>query len=689
MKKINKLTLLATAMATLLGTSMVTSAAEKTHDIIIDDFFDIGGMSSVALSPNGKKALWLENRWDKELDKSQRDLWLLDTESGNSKRLTFTNESESSPQWSPDGQHIYFLGKVKQEAAKAPYNGKTQIFRIAVTGGDMQPMTKEVEGVSGFQLSHDGKSVYFLATKTVKDKDDWASMRADHSAPKYGHGERKTNPLYQLDLQHFKQQLLIDDDKVVWEFEVNEDGSKIARITTDDNELVRLEGWSDVEIFDTKTKTNNTLADTQWRDQAPSPYGWLLGLNWQENNNQLAFRIDFDGHPGKLFIANAKATEAPSLEVTRSGDVTLNSGDIKWRPNSDEICYRGADHARVKLFCTEIDGDEQGDTRTVINGDMVIGSYSFSQNGKRVAFSHNGLDHFADMFIADANRSRAKAERLSNINPQVESWKLPQISIVSWKAPDGSVVEGILDLPADYKKSDGPLPLVVQIHGGPTSATPYALQHRSYGRSTFTAKGWALLSPNYRGSTGYGDKFLTDLVGKEHDIEVNDIIAGVDHLISDGIVDGDKMAVMGWSNGGYLTNALISTTERFKAASSGAGVFDQRLQWMLEDTPGHVVNFMEGLPWEKPEAYTQGSSLSHVDKIKTPTLIHIGENDQRVPAGHAQGLYRALKHYLNVPVELIVYPGEGHGLSKYQHRKAKMEWDQKWFEHYVLDKPFK
>ncbi|MGS0730494.1 S9 family peptidase, partial [Shewanella sp. 0m-11] len=183
--------------------------------------------------------------------------------------------------------------------------------------------------------------------------------------------------------------------KVVWEFKVSQDGSKIARITTTDNELVFLEGWSDVEIFDTTTQQNSVLADTQWRDNAPSPYGWLLGLAWQDNNTELAFRIDFDGHPGQLFIADAKATDKPSLEISRPDDVTLNSSDLTWRPNSDEICYRGADHGRVKLFCTEIDDGEQGDTRSVIPGDMVIGSYSFSQNGKSVAFSHNGLDHFS------------------------------------------------------------------------------------------------------------------------------------------------------------------------------------------------------------------------------------------------------------------------------------------------------
>lgn len=398
----------------------------------------------------------------------------------------------------------------------------------------------------------------------------------------------------------------------------------------------------------------------------------------------MAFRIDFDGHPGRLFVANIN--DQSQIELKRPKQVTLTSNDIQWRPNSDEICYRAADMGRVNLFCSEVKNGLQGDTRSLIAGDNVIGSYSFGKDGRRVLFSHNGLDHFYDLFTASADRQQTNKIRLTSINPQVDTWLLPQISIVKWSAPDGTLLEGILELPPKYDKSQGPLPLVVQIHGGPTAATPYALQHRSYGRSTFAANGWALFSPNYRGSTGYGDKFLTDLVGHEHDIEVQDIMSGVDYLIEQGIVDGDKMAVMGWSNGGYLTNALITHSDRFKAASSGAGVFDQRLQWILEDTPGHVINFMQGLPWEQVEAYNKGSSLTQANKIKTPTLIHIGEGDERVPLGHAQGLYRTLYHYLNVPVELVVYPDEGHGLSQYDHRQTKMDWDQKWFEHYVLGK---
>jgi dipeptidyl aminopeptidase/acylaminoacyl peptidase len=207
-----------------------------------------------------------------------------------------------------------------------------------------------------------------------------------------------------------------------------------------------------------------------------------------------------------------------------------------------------------------------------------------------------------------------------------------------------------------------------------------------YGRTLLPAKGYAVFCPNYRGSTGYGDKFLEQLIGRENDIEVADILSGVDALVERGIADPDKLGVSGWSNGGYLTNCLIARTQRFKAASSGAGVFDFALQWGIEDTPGHVINFATGQPWEKPEEYQRGSPLFAADKITTPTLIHVGAGDERVPAAHSRMLYRTLRFYRNVPTELVIYPGEGHGLTKYNHRKAKMEWDLAWYEKYILGK---
>jgi dipeptidyl aminopeptidase/acylaminoacyl peptidase len=143
---------------------------------------------------------------------------------------------------------------------------------------------------------------------------------------------------------------------------------------------------------------------------------------------------------------------------------------------------------------------------------------------------------------------------------------------------------------------------------------------------------------------------------------------------------------MGWSNGGLLTNCVITTTTRFKAASSGAGTVDQLLQWGLEDTPGHVINYMQGLPWEATEAYIRGSAIYKLGGVTTPTLIHVGSKDPRVPPENCYTLYRGLKDYVGVPTELVVYPGGGHGLTVRSHRKAKMEWDLAWFEKYILGK---
>ncbi len=200
------------------------------------------------------------------------------------------------------------------------------------------------------------------------------------------------------------------------------------------------------------------------------------------------------------------------------------------------------------------------------------------------------------------------------------------------------------------------------------------------------AKGYALFSPNYRGSTGYGEQFTRELIGRENDIEVEDILKGVDALVERGIADPDRLGVMGWSNGGYLTNCLITHTDRFKAASSGAGIADMLLQWASEDTPGHVINYMQGLAWEVPDAYRKASPVFGFGRIRTPTLVHVGGADERCPPVHSRALHRALYRYLNVPVELVVYPGEGHGLTTYQNRKAKMEWDLAWFDRHLLGK---
>jgi dipeptidyl aminopeptidase/acylaminoacyl peptidase len=173
-----------------------------------------------------------------------------------------------------------------------------------------------------------------------------------------------------------------------------------------------------------------------------------------------------------------------------------------------------------------------------------------------------------------------------------------------------------------------------------------------------------------------------DLIGKENDLDVNDILAGVDHLVAEGIADPERLAVSGWSNGGYLTNCILTKTNRFKAAISGAGIVDAVMEFGSNDEPAYTIVFKKGFPWDNPAGYHKASSTYQLDKIKTPTLIHVGANDERCPPGHSRMLYRALKEYNRVPTELVVYPGEAHGIMKYRNRRAKLDWDLAWLQRY-------
>jgi dipeptidyl aminopeptidase/acylaminoacyl peptidase len=275
-----------------------------------------------------------------------------------------------------------------------------------------------------------------------------------------------------------------------------------------------------------------------------------------------------------------------------------------------------------------------------------------------------------------------KLKQLTDLNPHIKDWSLPKVTVFQWKGRDGTPVEGILELPADYKEGDK-LPLIVSIHGGPTAMSRYNLIYGLNGTSLFASHGYAVLLPNYRGSTGYGDKFILDLVGKANDIDADDILRGVDALVEKGIVDKDRMGVCGWSNGGFLTNCIITKPDRFKAASSGAGIADWTLEWGSNDEPGYATIFFGGPPWKATEQFRRSSPIFDFGKVKTPTLIHCGENDPRCPKGNSLMIHRALKDHCKVPTELVIYPGEGHGLNGYGSRKAKLAWDLAWFEKYV------
>jgi dipeptidyl aminopeptidase/acylaminoacyl peptidase len=668
----------------LAGTAHSQTPA-RNHDITVEDYFTQAYITACVVSPDGQNVAYTERRWEPPSEDRNTDLWVVGTRTGQTRRLTFDPAADTDPVWNSDGRLIYFLSKRGKDGDPPPLNGKTQVWRIAVEGGEPLAITRLNDGVGTFRLSRDGRTLFYTVT-SKQVEDEWKALREEYTDLTYGRGAINTSQLWTLDLNQWRAEKLVDDGRVIGEFEVSPDGAKIAMITTPRQEEIWGEGFSRADVFDVAAKRTTTLDDSLWRKAAPSPYGWLQGLAWSSDSKKLAFSVDFDGYPAELLVAHWTASGIRMHRLIRPDQLSLgDASQLQWVGNAPDLCFLADQRARIRLACISgIEPGRQGAFRVLTPGDVVVEGFSLTPDGRQVVVTLGDAKNGADLYLT-AVAGKSNLKWLTHINPQMDTWKLPQIQIVSWTGANGDTVEGILELPPDYQPGQK-LPLHVALHGGPNDADYLHFEYWIYGRTLWPARGWAVLCPNYRGSTGYGDKFLTDLVGRENDIEIEDILKGVDALVSRGIADSEKLAVSGWSNGGFLTDGIITKTHRFKAAASGAGVLEMAMQWGTEDTPGHVVNFMRGLPWEKREAYRNASPLWSLDQVTTPTLIHVGQDDERVPAAHSRALFRALSFYRKVPCELIEYPGQGHGLAKYSHRKAKLEWELAWFDKYVLGK---
>ncbi len=270
-----------------------------------------------------------------------------------------------------------------------------------------------------------------------------------------------------------------------------------------------------------------------------------------------------------------------------------------------------------------------------------------------------------------------------------QEFQLPRQEAIRWKGDDGETVEGLLFYPLDYKERKR-YPLIVQTHGGPASSDKFGFgRWRSY-TQVATAMGYVVFQPNYRGSTGYGDRFLRDMVGHYYRQSHLDVMAGVDYLIERGLVDGDRMVKMGWSGGGHMTNKIITYTDRFKAASSGAGAVNWISMYGQSDVRIYRTPWFGGTPWQKDapiDVYWEHSPLKDIHRVKTPTLILVGENDVRVPPPQSVELYRALKSN-GVPTHLYMAPREPHRWGELRHELFKVNVELDWFEKHAMGREY-
>jgi dipeptidyl aminopeptidase/acylaminoacyl peptidase len=662
---------------------------ERTHDITPEDYASVNTITEIAVSPDGKRVAYCLATWDKKADNRRSNLWVVDTDGkGKPTQLTKDRANDRHPKWSADGKSIYVLGNRFKQNEKAPLNGKTQVWKAPVDGGEPVAVTKIGAGITGYDYAPKADAVFYSVDATTVDEDDFSALRKKFDKPEYGFGKRAVSEVFRVGKDD-KAERLIAEKRYIREFAVTQDGKRIAMISAFDDTVLKSEGESRVDVWeDGKIVTPPTGV---YREKAASPHAWLEHLAWNPDGSRFAFCAVFDGYPTEIIIGEWKDAKWKTDSIGRAPQVRGYGSPLTWE--SETTLGFLTDDSGNTGWC---DYDVMDPSKRTFIKARGFGSVVYSMSylphtatvplgGKIIVLGHG--DGFPVVNVLKQEEKGGRSERLVDPNSHTSTWKFPSVQHATWKAPDGTEVGGPLELPFGWKKGDKPLPLVVAIHGGPTTASYNDLRFDPHnGRLYFAAKGYAVLCPNYRGSTGYGDKFVTDLIGKENDIEVKDILAGIQHLIKEGIADPDRIAVMGWSNGGYLTNCLITLKDppvKIRAASSGAGIVDTVSEWGFNDEPAYPKVFKKGLPWETPEMYKATSPTYGLGNVKTPTLIHVGGGDERCPPGHSRMLHRALKEYVKVPTELLVYPGEPHGLSKLSNRVAKMEWDLAWFEKYL------
>jgi dipeptidyl aminopeptidase/acylaminoacyl peptidase len=321
-------------------------------------------------------------------------------------------------------------------------------------------------------------------------------------------------------------------------------------------------------------------------------------------------------------------------------------------------------------------------------GAHALGSWTFFEDSDRHLFTIGEPTNPGDVYIWGLS-APAPARVTRVFDYLTRDFELPRVKKIQWKGADGVTVEGILTYPLNYQEGKR-YPLVVNTHGGPAASDKLGFGSSMHYRPVLAAKGYAVLQPNYRGSTGYGNDFLRDMVGHYFRQAHLDVMSGVDYLIQRGIADPDRLVKMGWSGGGHMTNKIITFTDRFKAAASGAGAANWVSMYAHSDVRTHRTLWFGGTPWQKDapiSVYWEHSPLKDAWKVKTPTIFLVGERDVRVPMAQSVEMHRALKSN-RVPTHLYVAPREPHGWGELRHGLFKMNVELDWFEKHAMNRPF-
>jgi dipeptidyl aminopeptidase/acylaminoacyl peptidase len=647
----------------------VTLSAQTKHVPTVDELLTLKTIGAAQISPDGKWVAYTVGYGDFKQDAFVTQIWLADVATGRTFQLTRHDKSSSSPRWSPDSAWLTFLS--------ARVEDKNQIFAINPLGGESIQLTKSETAISNFNWSDDGKSIAYIATEppppVSKERKeymgDFEVVRRE-----YTHFHIWTFTVSDA----FKASLVGKQrtkkkDFTVDSFSWSPDSSKIAFSGTINPDLIQG-GTSDIYVLN--------LADDSVR-KIVSQEGPDTGPRWSPDGKQIAFSTSMGRSP--FFATNSLLAIVPAdggtpKVITEGFDE--NAGLVEWR--TDGIYFTGLQKMASHLY--RLDPATLKITRLSEPANLMAGSPSLSRDGQKVAFTASSPTSISELFITDTRRFAPRA--LTNMNDQTRELTLGTREVVTWKSTDGTEIEGVLIKPSGFDPAKK-YPLLCIIHGGPTGVDrPILLtpDSRTYPSDIWAGRGALILKVNYRGSAGYGEKFRRLNVRNLGVGDAWDVISGVDSLIAKGFVDRNRVACMGWSQGGYISAFLTASSDRFVAISVGAGISDWATYYYNTDITPFTIHYLGNNPIDDPAIYQKTSPVAYIKNAKTPTLIQHGELDRRVPIANAYQLRQALEDR-GVKVEMVVYKGFGHGINKPKAQRAVMQHNLMWFNHYIFNDP--
>ena len=697
---------------------------------------DIG---SPTPSPDGKWLLYTLSTPDWNQAKRQTDIYLVSVRDGlaSTKQMTFTKDkNETSPRWSRDGRFFVFLsnrdapaGTGGGAAGGGPSGGnaasQNQVYIMRPDGGEARKITDAKEGVSTLAFSRDGKWLVYRSGKPDEEQlyalpvvgiDSAKPVQLTHQTA--GIGLWKWSPdarriyFVTADTLDKDEKLRIEKKFSVairnmatplsslWAFDM--DGRKATRLTrdtsitvtdfniSDDGKWIGFHGTS-ANRYDRNITEQDLYSDLYLLETATGTIERLT------NNNEVG-ESDLEFSPDSKWIAFSGPDDMTRYSMTNNrvylrrvddkggrfrklaGDFDGNADIGFWSKDGKTIYFNEGIKATNQLMALDIDKN------TVRQLSNLRASLNVSQDddSKVVLLNYADPRSPSTLFTVatvDQVPTRASWRQLTDANPQVRGFVLGDEEEISWKSTDGKTVGGILIKPVGYHAGTR-YPLIIAIHGGPAAADVLGF-NGGYGAQTYAGAGYAVLMPNYRGSTNYGEKHKTDIVGNYFQKGYEDIMTGVDQLIAQGIVDSTKMGVLGWSAGGHWSNWILTHTNRFKAISTGAGTSNWISMYAESDVQRNRQFYLGNkLPYDDFDAYWNQSPLKYIKNAKTPTMIHVVEGDPRVPRPQSEELFMALKR-LGVPTEMYVYPGNTHGIPDPRNQLLKSVAEMAWMDYWV------